>query len=146
MPADAATLSVIAREAKALWGYDPDWLELWHSQLTLGPSDVERMIVRVAELNAVIVGFGAVDRTPIEWELSHLWVRPAYSRRGIGQELLKALMTSARHAGATRLRIESDPHAEAFYLSAGAMRIGSVPAPMPGAPGRVLPVLELELG
>lgn len=39
----------------------------------------------------------------------------------------------------------SDPFAEPFYLKLGARRIGAVPAPMPGAPGRVLPVLEFNL-
>lgn len=36
----------------------------------------------------------------------------------------------------------SDPFAEAFYLRLGARRVGSVPAPMPGAPERLLPELE----
>jgi len=143
--ADARELSAVAREAKALWGYVDDWLEAWRADLTIGASDVERMIVRVAESDGVIAGFGAADRVDGVWEVAHLWVRPRFARQGIGRMLLDSLVAAAREAGARRLRIESDPHAEAFYMKAGASRVGARPAPMPGAEHRVLPVLELSL-
>jgi len=34
------------------------------------------------------------------------------------------------------------PSSEAFYLRYGAVRVGAVPAPMPGAPDRALPQLR----
>jgi len=144
-PSDAGPLSEVAQEAKALWQYHPAWLESWRPQLTLTEQDLERMIVRVAESNDGIIGFGAVDRVSGGWEIAHLWVKPAFTRRGIGRTILGHLADAAREAGAHRLRIESDPQAVAFYLSAGAVRTGSIPAPMPGAPERELPVLELVL-
>jgi predicted N-acetyltransferase YhbS len=101
--------------------------------------------VRVAESDGAIVGFGAVDRYSDGWELSHLWILPEYMRRGIGQRLVSELCEAARLAGAERLRIESDPQAEPFYLRQGAVRVGDTPAPMPGAPQRTLPILELDL-
>jgi len=39
------------------------------------------------------------------------------------------------------LRIASDPHAEAFYLACGAVRVGA--AASASIPGRELPLLEL---
>ena len=143
--ADARQLSMVAFEAKAFWGDDLAWMEAWRPQLTLTAADLDRMIVRVAEQVETIVGFGAVDRPRGEWELAHLWVKPDYMRRGLGRRLLDALALAARQAGARSLRIESDPRAEAFYLGAGAARTGAIPAPMPGAPLRVLPVLQLAL-
>lgn len=143
--ADARQLSMVAFEAKAFWGDDLAWMEAWRPQLTLTAADLDRMIVRVAEQAETIVGFGAVGRLRDEWELAHLWVKPDYMRRGIGRRLLDALALAARQAGANSLRIESDPRAEAFYLGAGAARTGVIPAPMPGAPMRVLPVLQLAL-
>jgi ribosomal protein S18 acetylase RimI-like enzyme len=107
--------------------------------------DIERMIVRVAESNGVIAGFGAADRVDGVWEVAHLWVRPRFARQGIGRMLLGGLVRAVREAGGRRIRIESDPNAEAFYVRAGASRIGERPAPMPGAEHRVLPVLELSV-
>ncbi len=43
------------------------------------------------------------------------------------------------------LLIESDPHAEGFYLRLGARRVGSLRADV-GAVRRTLPVLRLDLG
>lgn len=142
---DAALLTEVAHAAKALWGYPPSWLDAWRPQLTVTQADITRMITTVAEWRGEVAGFGALDCVRDEWEVAHLWVRPAFTRRGIGRILLAALADAARAAGAHRLRIESDPQAESFYLRAGAVRTGAVPAPMPGAPERELPVLVLVL-
>ena len=42
------------------------------------------------------------------------------------------------------IAIVADPHAERFYLRLGARRVGEVAGPMPGAPDRKLPLLELD--
>ena len=142
---DAGTLTEVAQESKALWGYPSSWLERWRPQLTITHADIGRMIVRVAESRGEVVAFGALDYVRDEWEIAHLWVRPTFTRRGIGRILLTELADAGRTAGARRLRIESDPQAESFYLRAGAVRTGAVPAPMPEAPERALPLLELSL-
>ncbi len=40
--------------------------------------------------------------------------------------------------------VASDPGAETFYTRLGARRVGTDPAPMPGAPDRILPVLQWD--
>ena len=49
----------------------------------------------------------------------------------------------AREAGALVLEIQSDPYAERFYRSLGAVPRGYVPSA--SIPGRELPLLEVEL-
>lgn len=142
---EASVLSALAQEAKALWDYDPAWLEAWRPDLTIGEEAMARMIVRVAESGGEIAGFGAADCPGGVWEIAHLWVRPRHGRQGVGRLLVKAVSEAACDAGARRLRIEADPHAEQFYRNLGAVRIGARPAPMPGAPDRTLPVLELAI-
>jgi predicted N-acetyltransferase YhbS len=142
---EASVLSAIAREAKATWGYPTGWLEQWREALTISPVDLNRMIVRVAVDRGTPVGFGAVDRIAGGWEVAHLWVLPSSARRGIGGRLFSALAFAARAAGAAALRIESDPHAADFYERMGAVRIGTVPAPMPGDAERALVLLEMRL-
>jgi hypothetical protein len=41
--------------------------------------------------------------------------------------------------------VTSDPGAVGFYERLGGRLAGSIPAPMPGDAGRVLPVLELTV-
>jgi GNAT superfamily N-acetyltransferase len=76
--------------------------------------------------------------------LDHFWVQPERMGRGIGRELFGHAVGTARAGGATRLEIDSDPHAEAFYRRMGARRIGEVPADVDGV-RRVLPRLEVIL-
>jgi hypothetical protein len=59
--------------------------------------------------------------------------------RGIGRRLWEHAVGTARDAGFTALRVEADPHAEGFYLTMGARRIGE--APSGSVPDRALPLL-----
>ena len=73
-----------------------------------------------------------------------MWVVPAAMRRGIGRALFAACEQEARRRGATRVKIEADPHAEEFYARMGARTIGREPAPMEGVE-RFLPIMEKAL-
>ena len=71
----------------------------------------------VAELDGLIVGFGALDVS--EHRLSLLYVHPNYSRRGIGRALSQTIEQRARDKGIKELRLESSLNAAQFYLSVG---------------------------
>jgi GNAT superfamily N-acetyltransferase len=76
--------------------------------------------------------------------MEHLWLRPAWAGRGIGRSLFEHAVRTARLRGARNVTIESDPHAEGFYLHMGARRVGEVAADVDGARRR-LPKLVFEL-
>jgi len=145
---DAAALCDIARAAKAGWPYPPEWLESWRDALTITEADLERWRVRVAETvelpSGGVVGFCAVSFGESHWTVEHLWVSPSAERRGAGRALVADAIAAARAAGIAALELDADPHAEPFYLRLGGRRIASTPAPMPGAPERVLPRIRLE--
>jgi GNAT superfamily N-acetyltransferase len=90
------------------------------------------------------VGFFALILGPGAAWLDHLWVLPSETGRGTGRALFLRAEDLARRSGAARLRVESDPHAEGFYVRMGAARCGRVPAPMDGRE-RYLPLLEKAL-
>ena len=144
-PSDAATLSEIAAAAKAHWDYPPAWLEEWRAALTVTPADVARWTVRVATAaDGRPLGFAALAPAQPRWEVEHLWVHPRAMRQGIGRQLLRDALRRAHAAGAIGLTIDADPHAVAFYLQCGDRPAGAVPAPMPGAPDRILPRFWLD--
>ena len=71
--------------------------------------------------------------------LEHLWVQPDSMGKGVGRALLQHAQGQAK----TALLIDSDPHAEAFYIACGARRVARIPAPIPQQPDRFLPRMEL---
>lgn len=144
-PAEAKALSEIAHTAKAWWGYSVQQMALWRSDLTLDAASIARHPVFVAIVDTRIAGFYQVELGQPESTLHHLWVDPAFMRRGIGKALLYHASRLATDAGATCLLIDSDPHAETFYRLCGALKTAELAAPIDGQPERMRPQLSLPL-
>jgi ribosomal protein S18 acetylase RimI-like enzyme len=144
-PADVVRLSEIAAAAKAHWGYPPAWLDQWRAALTITPADLSRWTVRVAtDPSGAPVGFVATSVAQPRWDVEHLWVDPSAMGQGIGRLLLRDALGRADAAGALGLAIVSDSNAAGFYLRLGGRPAGALPAPMPGAPERTLPLFWLD--
>lgn len=143
VPGEAAALSALALRSKAHWGYDAAFLDACRDELTLRDDELAARRTLVAELDGTVAGFGTLEGEPPYGELGMLFVDPAAIGRGVGGALLAALLDRAHDEGFTRLAIDADPNAEAFYLAHGAVRVGEVASG--SVPGRVLPQLALEL-
>ena len=140
VPDDAPQLSELAQRAKAHWNYPAEWLAAWKSHLTIKASYLHKHRVLVAESNGRLVGMCALEDRGKAWSLEHVWVDPGSMTRGIGRALLEQALGLARAVRPGQVVAEADPHAAGFYRRMGASEIGVVPAPMPGAADRVLPV------
>ncbi|HLZ29597.1 MAG TPA: GNAT family N-acetyltransferase [Chloroflexota bacterium] len=70
-------------------------------------------------------------------------MRPWAIGLGYGKQLWRHAIEAAHALGATSLRIEADPFAEAFYRAMGAERDGE--APSDAIPDRMLPLLRYVL-
>jgi GNAT superfamily N-acetyltransferase len=143
LASDAADLTTLAQAAKAHWAYPPSWLELWRQDLTFSAEYIESNRVFVALREAAIVGVTVLESRGDEWAIEHVWVRPDQHGQGVGRAMVSKAITTARAIRPCRITVLSDPFAEEFYLRLGARRVSLVPAPMPGAPERTLPLLEL---
>lgn len=143
---DAANLTELMRSAKRSWGYPNEWMQVWEARLIIDADAIIAMRVCVAEEETGILGFYGLAGPGHTVQLEHLWVRPGQMGKGIGRALIVHAREAAASSGAEVIVIESDPHAEPFYRHIGAVRIGDIPAPAPGAPKRTLPLLELTIG
>lgn len=144
-PVEAERLTEIAHAAKRYWNYPEAWIREWRDPLTVTRASIETQRMFVAEADGVIAGFYALSGAGPVVELEHLWIDPGYIGRGLGRRLVEHCKREARARGAERIEIDSDPHAEPFYVRVGAHRIGGTPAPMEGDESRYLPRLALVL-
>jgi GNAT superfamily N-acetyltransferase len=136
-------LSELALRSKAVHGYSAEFLEACRDELTITPARLATETILVAERSGRRLGFVAVAFVGDSADLMDLFVEPDLRGSGVGSRLFDAAVDAARSSDATRLEIEADPHAEDWYLTRGAERIGETPSG--SIPGRMLPVLELRL-
>lgn len=141
-PDQAAVLTKIAFATKRHWGYPACLMKRWTSVLTITSRYVVDHPVYVATRGRRIVGFCALRFEKKDAWLDHLWVLPAAIRSGVGRALFRHAEEIARKTGAKRIMVESDPHAEGFYLRMGAMDVGRRPAAIDQEKERFLPLLE----
>jgi ribosomal protein S18 acetylase RimI-like enzyme len=142
---DAPRLSGLAFAAKASWGYPSEWLEQWRTDLTFTPEYLDAHRAWVAEREGAMLGVCVLALRGADASIEHLWIAPDQQRQGVGRALVEVALEIAAQSDAQRVEVESDPFAEPFYAGLGARRIGALPAPMPGAPERILPVLEFTI-
>ena len=139
--ADCAALTELSMRSKAHWGYDAALLAAFRPPLTITPALFAREGFAVVREGGGFAGLVSVTQEGQMGELARLFVDPAWMGRGYGAALFGWAMQALAGRGATAMRIEADPGAEAFYLRMGARRIGV--APSEAIPGRMLPLLEI---
>jgi GNAT superfamily N-acetyltransferase len=137
-PEDSAALTQLVLRSKGHWGYDEDFLRRAEPAIAVTPERIAAWRVVVAERDGLPLGVSALslDGEPPELEL--LFVDAPAIGTGVGRLLLRDALDAARAAAHDSLVVESDPEAEAFYLSQGAVRIGERESSM----GRMLPLLR----
>lgn len=140
---DLPILSALCLRSKATWGYDAGFLAACRDELTLTEADLRTTRIGVSQTGATLVGMVQVGTCAQRAELHKLFVDPDAQACGHGARLLGWAARCARQDGARSMIIESDPGAEPFYLKHGARRVGL--AASGSIPGRMLPLLELEL-
>jgi len=112
----------------------PDAIELPTEQIALGH-------VRVAELDGVVIGFVALfERIGDACELDALFVEPGRMRGGIGRRLVEEAVQMARGRGATRIDVDANPQAVAFYEAVGFTTMGETQTRFGPAPRMSLSV------
>lgn len=140
---ELAELSELCRRSKAVWGYDPDFLDACCNELTVTMADLQQTCLQVAEDDDVVVALAQVSLNADGAVLEKLFVRPERLRSGAGRLLFQWAVGTARGAGARRMSIDADPDAAGFYRRMGARQTGLVASG--SIPGRMLPRLIIDL-
>lgn len=141
-PCETDQITALACRSKAYWGYGPDILDRFRDMLTLSVEQIHAGHIVVADQDGTLLGFYQLGGEPPDGELMDMFLEPTVIGTGLGRRLWQHAVGSARICGFETLTLESDPHAEPFYLRMGADRIGQREV----APGRLLPVMRASIG
>jgi len=143
---EVGALSQLAIESKAYWGYSTDFLKACAEELTISVADMvsSRFIYMLCESDTEIIGFYAIERLSRDKaELDALFVKPSHIGTGAGKKLITHAIDQARKMRCTTFAIQSDPHAEKFYLAMGAVVVGEQESK--SVSGRYLPMMSYAL-
>ncbi|MGB1883578.1 MAG: GNAT family N-acetyltransferase [Gammaproteobacteria bacterium] len=145
--ADASILSIIALEAKALWGYDETFMHACRAELTFRPEYIAAPTTEfeVATRDGALLGFSALETLGARrYELEALFIRPQQTRSGIGRQLMRRVCERVRAGGGGVITVQSDPNAAGFYAHCGGIAVGERESG--SVAGRRLPLFEFRIG
>ncbi|MCF2949162.1 GNAT family N-acetyltransferase [Paraglaciecola aquimarina] len=144
---DAPILSDLALKSKAHWGYNQIFLDNCKAELTYTAEQLNSKqwcFKVVKNLEQEVVGFYAIHYVSNQQaELNALFIEPKFIGQGIGKILLSDVIQQTKKLQLSELIIHSDPYAEDFYLSQGAIKIGETESG--SIPDRFLPLLCIKL-
>lgn len=145
-PSECALLSDLAFRSKAYWGYSTDFMEACREELRIEALDLQSsdQCVWLAEHEDAILGYYALKYlSRDDVELDALFVEPEYIGNGVGKTLIEHAKVQAQANGRSRIIVQGDPHATAFYLAAGGVQIGERESE--SVSGRMLPEFAISL-
>lgn len=142
-PEEADILTQISFESKHYWDYPEEYYVVWKDELTITPEYIGKNAVFAARTEEGIAGYcslvhveqdfhaGKVFVHKGDW-LEHIFIRPAYIKKGIGIRLMGFVKAHCRQNGIQLLSIFSDPNAAGFYDHLGALCLGEYPSSIEG--------------
>lgn len=122
-------------------------MDAWADDLRVTPKAIraQKIFVASGASDDARVGFFGWRHDGAAWRLDHFWLAPENIGRGYGRALFSAALAEARRLGIACFQIESDPHAEGFYLRMGARRTGVARSMLLGKYPRELPRLAFDV-
>ena len=116
---DLPAVSIVFRRSSWSVERDRPLLEQHPEFLEFSGVSIDEGRTRVAEGDGVIAGFSTIADRGTWWELEDLFVEPDLKRRGIGRALVADLVGRARLAGRSRIEVDANEDALAFYERVG---------------------------
>lgn len=142
-PNEAEALTHLAMLSKQSWGYDAAFMHRVAGDMLVTEHEIATSHCIVAEVDGTLAAYVLVRMDGKEAFLRDLFVHPGLFRRGLGRTLFEEALRYARANNARRLKLDSDPNAEAFYERLGMVRTGTVVSI--AGNGRTLPVMALDI-
>lgn len=139
---DAETLTEIALESKAIWGYTDEQVESWREDLTITNDRIQNWKFYKFLHGEHIVGFHGLSFASETSVIEFLFVSPKFIGNKIGHQLLEHALYISRKKGVKEVIVLSDPNAQSFYEKYGFKKFKEEESSIQG---RFLPWLKKQV-
>lgn len=141
---EAEALTELSLRSKRSNGYDDAFMAACREELTVTDARMKAGEYWVADAGT-ICGCACLVPEMVDksGEVHAFFIDPDWQRKGIGQLLWEKILERATQLGLTRLYLDADPNAVAFYRAMGFEVIGEKSSG--SIPGRKLPHMSLSL-
>lgn len=141
---ESAAITELGLRSKAHWGYSQAFMDACRDEFVFSDDFILAGNVFVLEDAGQIQAYTTIeDSTSETATLGNLFVEPSAIGKGYGAKLWQYIKGEAVKRGYTRLIVESDPNAQAFYEKMGMRHYADKASSI--FEGRFLPLLEIEL-
>jgi GNAT superfamily N-acetyltransferase len=141
---ESSLITTLGLRSKAHWGYSQEFMDACRHQFVLADEVILAGNVFVLEEGGIIQGYSTLEHHDEQTALlGDLFIEPSAIGKGYGAKLWQHIKAEAMKRGYTRLLVESDPNALAFYEKMGMKICGEKKSTL--FEGRVLPLLDMNL-
>lgn len=124
IPEESQTLTSIALNSKAYWGYSEAFMKECELLLHVPSDRITHDLVYVLTIDKNIIGFYSLLPEGTKAWLEDFFLDPAYIGQGIGKRMWYSMVNVARIHSIEKIEWDSDPYAAPFYKRMGAEEIG----------------------
>lgn len=139
---DNEILTEITKKSKAYWGYSEEQLLKWDSNLTISKVYIENNTVFTLTNDNKIIGYYSYITKEKNAILDNLFILPEYIGKGFGKYLMSHFLNRMKNEKFEKVTLDSEPHAENFYLKIGFKKIGEFETSIKN---RFMPIMEMTL-
>ncbi|OGO77085.1 MAG: GNAT family N-acetyltransferase [Clostridiales bacterium GWB2_37_7] len=136
---ESETLTRIAIESEAYWGYDKDFMKKFKSIYKITEDFISDSPTFVVEEDGRILGFYGILNKEKETSLEYLYIEPKSIGKGYGKLLWNHIIKICKENGVNKIELVTSPQAVEFYTKMGAMQTGEVESLV--IQGRIIPKL-----
>ena len=140
---DAVRLTQLTIRSKSYWDYTPEQIEKWRDELTITTDYINQNHVFILVDGDDLIGYYSfilVDQILVK--LDNFFIDPEFIGMGFGKKLMLCLFAQVKERGMTKITLDSEPNATAFYQKLGFTTIGKLPSSIEN---RYLPIMMIDL-
>ncbi|WBW96946.1 GNAT family N-acetyltransferase [Oceanirhabdus sp. W0125-5] len=123
---ESETLTNIAIQSEAYWGFDSDYMEQFKFTYKVTEEFIKNNPTFIIENDEKIIGFYSILINEHEVSLEYLYIDPEFIGKGYGKRLWNHMIEKCKNLAIKEIEIVTSPEAKEFYIKMGAVQTGEI--------------------